>query len=184
VDAESASFHICGPGPFVAALRKELAPLKLSRARLRSSFSGDTVYLRRPGGTSAHRLTVRIGGEVRCVPAREDETILTALERAGLQPEASCRSSICGLCSATILSGSYILATDEAGERKMDVRHGLIHPCCSYPVSDMEIIVPRVRNQPTLSKKEWCEVLLEAAQDVGGVEPELPERHSPRAGLV
>lgn len=142
-DISEAMLFICGPGPMVAQLRKELAPLNLSRRHLRFSFSGDGEWRRSPSSDAIHQLTVRTGGETHIVAAREDETILTALEKAGLRPPAYCRSSICGFCQSTVTEGSYILATDEDGIRTMDRRHGSIHTCCSYPTSDMELVIPR-----------------------------------------
>lgn len=142
---EEAIFFICGPGSMVAAMRRELAPLNLPRRRLRFSFSGDSEWDRRESSDTIHQLTIRMGGEVHRIPAREDETILVALEKAGLEPAAYCRSSICGFCSSTVIEGSYILATDEDGVRTMDRRHGSIHVCCSYPTSDMELVVRRAK---------------------------------------
>jgi ferredoxin-NADP reductase len=144
-DLSQSCLYVCGPGPLVTAMSKELAPLGLPRQRLRLAFSGDTEFKRRGSSGATHQLTVRMGGDTFTALAREDETILTALEKAGLKPAANCRSSICGFCSSILVSGSYILATDEQGERTMDVRFGTLHPCCSYPRSDMEMVVTRAR---------------------------------------
>lgn len=144
-DISNATFLIRGPASLVAPMRMELSALNLSRRRLRSAFSGDSENRPTGFGTATHRLVIRMGGESHALPAREDETILYALEKAGLQPPADCRTGICGFCHTTLISGEYYLATDEAGERKMHDRSSLFHPCCSYPASDMEIVMRPVK---------------------------------------
>lgn len=140
-DVSEATFLIRGPATLVAAMRLELAPLNLSRRRLRSAFSGDSEFRPAGLGDATYWIDIRMGGETRTIPAREDETILEALEKAGLQPSADCRTGICGLCGATLVSGKIMLASDEEGTRKVRERYSTIHPCCSYPCSDMEIVV-------------------------------------------
>ena len=39
------------------------------------------------------------------------------------------------------VSDEFTLATSETGVRKMDEHFGFIHPCCSYPTSDLKIKV-------------------------------------------
>ena len=140
-NTENATFLVRGPGSLVAVMRMELSSLSLSRRRLRSAFSGDSENCPESFGHATHKLVIRMSGESHTLPAREDETILYALEKAGLQPPANCRTGICGFCHTTLISGEYYLATDEAGERKMHDRSSLFHPCCSYPASDMEIVM-------------------------------------------
>ncbi|MDO4400956.1 MAG: 2Fe-2S iron-sulfur cluster-binding protein [Coriobacteriia bacterium] len=142
---EDAVFLVRGPAILVASMRMVLAPLKLSRRRLRSAFSGDAES--RPAGLrdAVHHVAIRMGGTTQTIPAREDETVLAALEKAGLQPLADCRAGICGFCHTTLLSGEFILATDEASERRMHDRSSFFHPCCSYPVSDMAIVIRRTQ---------------------------------------
>ena len=148
-DAENATFFICGPGPMVAAMKRELAPLNLPRRRMRISLNGDGEFnhgdTAGQEGLAARACTLRVhmGGETHEVPAKTDETILVALEKAGLQPAVRCRSGACGFCRAALIVGEFTLATDEAGVRKMDAHFGFIHPCCSYPASDMELVVQR-----------------------------------------
>lgn len=66
-----------------------------------------------------------------------------ALAQNGLKPAARCRTGICGFCRAYVVNGSFTLAETETGVRSMDKKLGFIHPCCSYPASDLEIVVHR-----------------------------------------
>ena len=144
-DPALSSFLICAPGPMVAALRKELSSLGLPRQRLRFAFSGDTEFTHVGTSSVEHRLTIHMGGETYVIPAREDETILTAIEKAGLRPASYCRCGICGFCESMLSSGIFVLASDEQGTRHIRERNSYIHPCCTYPRSDMELVVPRAK---------------------------------------
>ena len=142
---ENASFFISGPAPMIAAMKKQLEPLELSRKCIRVSMNGDSGFNNHPTNAECekYKLTVHMGGEIYETEARGDETILVAVEKAGLSPAVHCRSGVCGFCRSFIISGDFTLATDETGVRAMDKHFGFIHPCCSYPASDMEIVVQR-----------------------------------------
>lgn len=142
-DVEGATFFICGPGPMVEAMKRELAPLELPRRRTRISMIGDSEFNHRQASGEAFQITVHMGGETYQVPAPASETILVAIEKAGLQPAVMCRSGVCGFCRSMLVSGDFTLATEETGVRFMDKHFGFIHPCCSYPASDMELVVQR-----------------------------------------
>jgi ferredoxin len=89
------------------------------------------------------RLAVRIGGLATDVPAKATETILVAMERANLAPPSECRSGECGVCRARLVSGDVYILPDSDGRRAADKACGYIHPCASYPIANLEIVVPR-----------------------------------------
>ncbi len=76
------------------------------------------------------------------VRAAAEETILAALERAGLAPDSQCRSGECGLCRSHLVSGEVFIKPEDDGRREADRRFGFIHPCATYPLSDLEIRLP------------------------------------------
>ena len=142
-DVDTATFFISGPPPMMSAMKKELAPLHLPKKRIRISMNGDGGFHTDKKG--AYKLTIHMGGETYQTEALASETILVAIEKAGLKPAVYCRSGICGFCRAYVVSGTYEFATDEHGVRKMDQYFGFIHPCCSYPTSELEIVVQRAK---------------------------------------
>ncbi len=89
------------------------------------------------------RLRVRIGGITAEVPARSVETVLVAMERAKLAPPSQCRSGECGFCRSLLVSGDVYVNPEGDGRRAADRRFGYIHPCSSYPITDLEVVVPR-----------------------------------------
>ncbi len=76
------------------------------------------------------------------VPCRADETILTAFERAGVAGPNRCRGGVCGWCRSKLLSGEVFIPEDTDGRRAADKVYGYIHPCASFPLTDLTIEVP------------------------------------------
>ena len=114
-------------------------------------FACARIVQRRLSGTVAPRgiadglftLTVRVGGEMAEIPAKGSETVLVSMERANLAPPSRCRSGERGFCRALLVSGDVFVVPDGDGRRAADKGLGYIHPCASYPLSDLEVWAPR-----------------------------------------
>ena len=130
---------MCGPQAMYAFADKELASLGLPLRRIKKE--ANCVGLR-DAEAKSYTLTVHIGFDTYTVPADARETILTALERAGLKVPSKCRAGGCGFCHSKLVSGSFSIAGQDK-RRLADAKFGYIYPCCSYPDSDMELIVPK-----------------------------------------
>ena len=137
---EGSTFFLCGPQAMYEFVEKELAPLGLpQKAVHRDAGCCGDLPLKRPG---EYKLTVHMRDEVFEIPAKENETLLTAMERAGLNAPNKCRAGGCGFCHSKWLAGSYRVAEGRDGRREADHKFGFIHPCVTYPLEDMEIDVP------------------------------------------
>lgn len=130
---------LCGPAAMYAFADRELASLGLPLRRIKKEANCVGV---RDVPPQTYTLTVHIGFDTYTVPADARETVLTALERAGLKVPAKCRAGGCGFCHSKLVSGSFLVAGADK-RRIADTKFGYIHPCCSYPDSDMELIVPK-----------------------------------------
>ena len=51
----------------------------------------------------------------------------------------------CGWCHSKLVSGEVYTPKRVDGRREADFLYGYIHPCCSFPLSDLVIEVPPVR---------------------------------------
>ena len=137
---EGSTFFLCGPQAMYEFVEKELAPLGLpQKAVHRDAGCCGDLPLERP---DEYKLTVHMRDEVFEIPAKENETLLTAMERAGLNAPNKCRAGGCGFCHSKWLAGSYRVAEGRDGRREADRKFGFIHPCVTYPLEDMEIDVP------------------------------------------
>ena len=87
-------------------------------------------------------MTVRRGGKEYQIEAAANEPILAAIERAGIEAPSRCRSGECGWCRSKLISGEVYVPAENEGRRFSDVEHDYLHPCASFPVSDLVIEVP------------------------------------------
>lgn len=139
---QNATLFLCGPEEMYRFLAQELAPCRIPAERWHREIPGEIkTPLGQPDAPAVQAeriaLTLRRQGQEVCVRANAGETLLVALERAGLRPEARCRSGRCGYCLARLAQGEvYVPAAwdtrtpQQKAERK-------IHPCCSFPLSDV-----------------------------------------------
>ena len=69
------------------------------------------------------------------------EPILNSLERSvkdKIQVDNACRSGECALCRTRIISGK-VFVPPEVIIREVDKTYGFIHPCTSYPITDIHL---------------------------------------------
>ena len=142
------SVYLCGPKAMYAFAKTELPKLGLKDRRIRKELpgeygdpTGDAAYPKEAAG-KAYTVTVLIRGESQTVTCRADQTLLDALEKAGIRAPSHCRSGECGWCHSRLVSGDVYIPEDTDGRRKADKKFGWVHPCCSYPLSDVTIDVP------------------------------------------
>lgn len=140
VDINSSTFFMCGPVAMYASILDELKPynLPLKSVRKDAATCGDLDI----DNPKTFCLTVHMRDKVYEIDAKENETLLTSMERAGLNAPNKCRAGGCGFCHSKWLGGEYIIAKGRDGRREADRKFGFIHPCVTYPQSDMEIDVP------------------------------------------
>jgi ferredoxin-NADP reductase len=147
-DVGQSSFFVCGPQAMYEFVAGELAKLNLPRRRVRREAFGEIKDIgRHPDFPAAalgqtFLLKVRVDGKQAQVPASGNETVLVAMERAGLAPPSACRSGECGFCRSQLVSGDVFVVPDGDGRRAADRDLGFIHPCSTYPLSDLELRVP------------------------------------------
>ena len=67
-------------------------------------------------------LTVHIRDERYVLEARNDETLLVALERAGIPAVSRCRSGACGFCHSRLIGGEFAIYNHEDHRRAADIK--------------------------------------------------------------
>jgi ferredoxin-NADP reductase len=148
-DIEKKSFFICGPQGLYNFIDKELAKLNIERKYIRREVFGEIKNIDKYDGfpqeasEKSFEVKVHIGDDSSTIPAKATESLLVALERAGLCPPSGCRSGACGLCRSLLIDGNVFIPKDVDGRRQADIQFGYIHPCSTFPTGDLEMIVPR-----------------------------------------
>ena len=134
------SFFICGTGEFHTFINKELEQFKLLQKYIRrENYTAGEVESREAKSFS---IDVTIASKHTVVKSVPGESILSALERAGLHPPSACRSGECGWCRSKLVSGEIDIEKTNDGRRMADKKFGYFHPCSSYAVTDLEIVCP------------------------------------------
>ena len=144
---EDYSLLVCGPQAMYDFAKSEIAKLGLAKKYVRFELSGELYDASSIEGypgcdQSTVKITVSIRDMTRTVTGNANDTILQTFERNGISVPTSCRSGECGFCHSVVNSGKYYVPKDVDGRRLADLKFGGIHPCVTFPLSDIEIIVP------------------------------------------
>ncbi len=137
---DQTSVFLCGPDAMYAFVGRQLEELGFDSSHIRKERN--SIGDRTVENPEVYTLTVHIRDEVYTLEARNDETIITAIERAGIPAAVRCRNGVCGFCHSRVIRGEYYVAAENDFRRAADKKFNYIHPCCSYPQSDLEIEVP------------------------------------------
>ena len=141
---ESYTLYICGPRAMHDFLAGELPKLGLDQKHIRREFvpaPGSPEYFENYSGDSSKvfTLSLQMLGEKKELPLRADETVLTAIERAGIAAPSRCRSGECGWCRSRLISGDVFIPESMDGRRLADDEAGYIHPCSTWALSNLEL---------------------------------------------
>ena len=139
IDGDTSVF-MCGPDAMYRFVRKELEGLGFDPSRIRQERN--SVGDRKVEEIRVFRLIVHIRDSVYELDAPNNETLITALERAGIPAVVRCRNGSCGFCHSRVINGEYFIDNKDDFRRAADKKFNYIHPCSTYPESDMEIDIP------------------------------------------
>lgn len=142
---EEYSIFLCGPKAMYEFAGKEIEKLGIRKKFVRFElFSSASKAEQIPGfpmgkANLNFKLTVKRFGNETVIDCLSNESILVALERAGIESPARCRSGECGFCRSKLVSGEVFIPGNTDGRRIADIKFGYIHPCSTYPMSDITI---------------------------------------------
>lgn len=144
------SVFFCGPGKMHEFIEKQTETLGIPKRRFRSKLIDVTAAVWECGGYPAEckdkvfKLTAKQCGKVYNITAGANEPLLVALERNGIKAPARCRCGECGWCRSKLVSGDVFVPKENDIRRWADAAYGYIHPCSSFPLSDIVIELPGV----------------------------------------
>lgn len=144
---EKYSIFLCGPQQMYAFVDKELEKLDLEKKYIRHEMFGEfhdpsTQEDYPEGVPETVRITVTIQDKTYIIKGSSNDSVMQTLEKNGLSAPARCRSGECGFCHSHLLSGKVYVPKALEYRRLADYKFGCIHPCCSFPLTDLEINVP------------------------------------------
>ena len=144
------SIFLCGPQAMYNFVDQEIATLGLRKKFIRHELFGEYFNPAKEADypkdvAPEFKITVRIAGNEQTITAPADTSILRSLEANGIAAPAHCRSGECGWCHSKLVSGEVYCPKSVDGRREADFIYGYIHPCCTFPLSDLVIKVPPVK---------------------------------------
>ena len=141
------SVFICGPQVMYNFLEKELPKLELPKKYIRHEMFGEFHDPKTQADYPSDipetiSITVTIQDETKTVTGSTNDSVLQILEKNGIAAPARCRSGECGFCHSHLLSGKVYVPKQLEYRRLADFKFDCIHPCCSFPLTDLVINVP------------------------------------------
>ena len=138
---KNSTIFCCGPENLYKFIKKELSKYELPLKQIHIEESCcPNLKLTDP---KKFTLTVHMEGDVYKIDCLENETLLTSLERAGINAPNRCRGGVCGWCHSYLIKGQVKIAAEKDHRREADKSFNYIHLCITYPLSDVEIEVPK-----------------------------------------
>ena len=144
---EKYSIFLCGPQQMYAFVDKELEKLGLEKKYIRHEMFGE---FHNPGSQADYpegvpekvKIRVTIQDNTYEIEGSSNDSVMQILEKNGISAPARCRSGECGFCHSHLISGKVYVPKALEYRRLADYKFGCIHPCCSFPLTDLEINVP------------------------------------------
>ncbi|WGP06080.1 FAD-binding oxidoreductase [Bacillus subtilis] len=152
-DAADRETFVCGPGPYMEAVRPLLAEAGVPSARTheesfvfatspadRLAKAGARTMAAGAGAAGAtgvsHAVEFTVSGRV--VDCDESATVLDSALDAGLSVPSSCSEGACGTCKSVLVSGEVEMK-HAGGIRPKEIAAGKFLPCCSTPLTDLVV---------------------------------------------
>ncbi|MGW3964974.1 2Fe-2S iron-sulfur cluster-binding protein [Amycolatopsis sp. NPDC005003] len=135
---------LCGPAPFMAAVREALGQLGVPRDRVHvekfTSLTGNPFEAGAPGpepesDEAPAALTVTLDGETRSMAWPRQRKLLDRLLEDGMDAPYSCREGQCSACACRVVSGEVKMLHNEVLDAE-DMADGIVLACQSLPVTD------------------------------------------------
>jgi 3-ketosteroid 9alpha-monooxygenase subunit B len=132
---------ICGPAPFMTAVRAALTSLGLERGRVHierfKSLGANPFEQAAVAQSSARTASVKVtlDGETSEYEWPADTKLLDLLLARGLDAPYSCREGACSACACVLVSGEVKMLNNDVLEEE-DLADGIRLACQSLPVTD------------------------------------------------
>ena len=143
-DVSACTFYMCGPNVMYRFVRSELEKLGVPRRAIRQEVevipNSPREFPGWPENVDENSVFTISLPDGRKIPAKATDTIMKSLEDAGVVVPSLCRSGECSTCRTKLLSGTVFHPGTEM-LRKSDMRYGYIHPCVTYPISDISLLI-------------------------------------------
>jgi 3-ketosteroid 9alpha-monooxygenase subunit B len=130
--------YICGPDPYLTAVRAALGQLGVPPKRVRTerflSLAENPFEETRSDGRMAATLIAELDGTTKVLPWQPGARMLDVLIAAGLAAPYSCRQGVCGACACQLTAGEVEMVHNQVLEAA-DLADGYVLACQSVPLT-------------------------------------------------
>ncbi|SHO64345.1 Ferredoxin-NADP reductase [Pseudoxanthobacter soli DSM 19599] len=151
-DFRDREIFVCGPAPYMAAVRALLAEAGFDMARhheesfdfaaLSAGEAAEALAAEAiedaPKAAPARVFRVEFAKTRRVIECPEDMPVLEAARRSGVRLPSSCTKGLCGTCKSKLVSGTVDLQHG-GGIRQREIDAGMTLLCCAKPTSDLVV---------------------------------------------
>lgn len=134
---EENSFFVCGPTALYDHMNEILKNYELEKKYIRHDLFMGEIDLK---STEDYNLTVITHGKEIKMECNGQETILSAIEKSGIVAPSKCHVGECGFCRSRLRRGKVKMI--DGSLREADKDYNYIHPCVTFPESDIVIEIP------------------------------------------
>lgn len=137
VAKEENSYFVSGPIGLYESMNEILKEMDINNKYIRHD-----VYDTHQKGVIDKTFQVRVltQNEEKTIPCNGCETLMSAMEREGILAPKKCGVGVCGFCLSKLIDGEVLTNSDSIRECDKDFYY--IHPCVTYPISDLTIKLP------------------------------------------
>ncbi len=144
---EPYSVFLCGSQQMYAFVDKEIEKLGLEKKYVRHELFGE---FHNPSTQEDYpsdvpetvKITVTVQDKTYIIKGKSLDSVMQILEQSGIPVPARCRSGECGFCHSHLISGEVYVPKHLEYRRLADYKFNCFHPCCSFPLTDLEINIP------------------------------------------
>ncbi|MBA3704891.1 MAG: 2Fe-2S iron-sulfur cluster binding domain-containing protein [Bacteroidetes bacterium] len=137
-------YFICGPGPMMENVVAALKELKIDESKIHIEYfttpvSADDVKKETTSSIAGATATIIMDGDEHLIALEDNETILEAALRIGLDAPFACQGGSCCTCRALLQEGKVEMAVNYALSAS-EVKQGFILTCQSRPTTPKVIV--------------------------------------------
>ena len=153
-DYKAREIFVCGPSPFMAAVREMLKGAGFDMARHHEESFDFAELANAEPEIAAEVIAAEIVADIakpaavtyqiefakakRTIECSSDMFVLDAARRAGVRLPSSCSKGLCGTCKSKLVSGTVDMKHG-GGIRQREIDAGMALLCCSKPTSDLVV---------------------------------------------